>query len=76
LGGGSFEGHFSKKKAPKKFFTEMLATGGVGGGSSQKHFPDYQKNFPDIPHFFLNMRKIFRKYDISPGKEKKFPQIT
>jgi hypothetical protein len=55
----------------------------VGGGHLKKILRIYQKNFPDIAHFFLNMTKIFRiyqkffsKYDIFPEGEKKFPEIT
>jgi hypothetical protein len=48
----------------------MLATAGGGGGggggvwlgSSQKNFRTYQKKFPDIAHFFLNMTTFFRIY--------------
>jgi hypothetical protein len=53
----------------------MLAT---GGGHLKKIFRIYQKNFPDIPHFCLNMKtfsriyqKIFRIY-IFFRKWKKF----
>ena len=56
----------------------MLATGGGGEGGSS-----FQKNFPDIPHFFVNIKtffpiyqKFFRIYDIFPGNEKNFPEIT
>jgi hypothetical protein len=72
-GGQDLRGTFRIKKASKNFFPEMLATGGGGGGS-------FQKFFPDIPHFFVNMKKIFpiyqkifRIYDIFPGNEKNCP---
>ena len=59
----------------------MLATG--GGHLKKKIFWTYQKNFPDTPHFFVNMKKnfwiyqkIFRIYYIFPGNEKNFPEIT
>jgi hypothetical protein len=55
----------------------MLATGGWGGARS------FQKNFPDIPHFFVNMKKIFPIYHkifqinhIFHRNEKNFPEIT
>ena len=49
----------------------MLATRGgglgggggfVGGGHLKNIFRTYQKDFPDISHFFLNIKKIFRIY--------------
>ena len=77
------KGTFRKKRAPKNIFPEMLATGECVGGHLKKIFRTYQKNFPDIPHFFLHMKKCFRiyrkilgKYDIFRGKEKSFPEIT
>jgi hypothetical protein len=62
----------------------MLATGGGGvGGHLKKIFRSSQKNFPYIPHFFLNTKKTFRIYqknfriyDIFPGNENIFPEIT
>ena len=76
---------FQKKRAPKNYVREMLATGGVWGvgGHLKKLFRTYRKNFPDKPHFFLHTKKCFRTYrkilrkcDIFPGKEKIFPEIT
>jgi hypothetical protein len=40
----------------------MLATGGGGRGRLKQIFRTYQKYFPDIAHFFENMKKYFRIY--------------
>ena len=54
-----------------------------GGEGHFKKILTSQKNFQDIPHFFVNMKKIFRIfqgfsriYEIFPGNEKNFPEIT
>ena len=58
LGGGHrFQGHFGiLKRAPKKFFPEMLATGGI--------FPSYQyRNCTFLTKFFLKTWKFPNKKD-------------
>ena len=81
-GGAGFEGHFPNKKGHLKIFSRKSWRRG-GGEVSKKFFRTYLKNFSDISHFFLNMkkifrihRKIFRIYHIFPGREKIFPKIT
>jgi hypothetical protein len=72
-----------KKLGHLKIFAANVGDRGEGGGHLKKIFRTYQKNFPDISHFFLNMKtffriyqKIFRIYDNFPGNEKNFPEIT
>jgi hypothetical protein len=66
-GGTGFEGHFLKKKGHLK-----------RGGGLKKFFRTYQKNFPDISHFFQknfqDIPKKFSGYHIFPGNEKNFPE--
>ena len=72
MGGQALRGTFRKKRASKNFFPEMLSTGGGRGvgGHLKKIFRTYQKNFPDISHFFLNnYEKNF------PDIPKNFPDI-
>jgi hypothetical protein len=87
LGGQALRGTFRIKRASKNIFPEILASGGgdwgLGEVISKKISGHTKKNFPDIPHFFVNMKKIFliyqknfRIYDIFPGNENNFPEIT
>jgi hypothetical protein len=75
-GGQALRGTFGIEKAPR---------GEKGGGEKvSKFFSGHTKKIvPDIPHFFLNMEKIFRIYQkifrihhIFPEMKKIFRKIT
>jgi hypothetical protein len=62
LGGGTgFQGHFwILKRAPKKIFPEMLATGGVGGEETfSRH---------TIPRLHVFDQIVFKNMEISKQK--------
>jgi hypothetical protein len=59
VGGGTLEGHLSNKKGHLTFFPRKFwRRRGGGGGRLKKIFRTYQKNFPGISHFFLNMKNF------------------
>ena len=66
-GGQALRSTFRLKRAPKKFFLEMLAT---GEKSSQKNFPDIPKKFSGHITFFPENDKKF------PDVLKNFPEIS
>ena len=60
LGGTGFQGHFwILKRAPKKFFPEMLATMGGGGGGEKLYYTQLYCTF--LTNFFLKTLKFPNK---------------
>jgi hypothetical protein len=69
--GPGFEGHFSKKKASKNFSRKCCRRDHL-----IKKFSGHTKKIWWIYHVFSGYTKKFSGYDIFPGKEKIFPEIT